>query len=104
MQVFTKYPTLVPPLITESDKCYMKSRIFKALQQCAKVAESLQRDIIHFGVIVFLFKSLNVFNLLAATKNLRTNFILLLLNQHIFSNLRNKKVLKLFVIDFDYIR
>ena len=82
----------------------MKNRIFKALQQCAKVAESLQRDIICFGLTVFLFTSLNVFNLLAATKNLRTNFILLLLNQHIFCNLRNKKVLKIFGVDFDYIR
>ena len=30
--------------------------------------------IIHFVLIVFLFKSLNVFNLSAATKNLITNY------------------------------
>ena len=42
----------------------------KALYQCAKMAQTLQR----FGLIVFLFKSLNVFNLSAATKNLITNY------------------------------
>ena len=42
----------------------------KALYQCAKMAQSLQR----FGLIVFLFKSLNIFNLSAATKNLITNY------------------------------
>ena len=42
----------------------------KALYQCAKIAQSLlHKIIIRFGLIVFLFKSLNV-----ATKNLRTNY------------------------------
>ena len=32
------------------------------------------KNIIRFGLIVFLFKSLNVFNLSAATKNLIANY------------------------------
>ena len=48
----------------------------KGLYQCAKIAQSLQKlkTIIRFGLNVFLFKSLNVFNLSAATKNLITNY------------------------------
>ena len=50
----------------------------KALYQCAKIAQSLQQKaIIRFGLIAFLFKSLNVFNLSAATKNLTTNYTFL---------------------------
>ena len=48
----------------------------KALHKCDKIAQSLQyKTIIRFRLTVFLFKSLNVFNLSAATKNLRTNYI-----------------------------
>ena len=48
----------------------------KGLYQCAKIAQSLQqlKTIIRFGLNVFLFKSLNVFNLSAVTKNLITNY------------------------------
>ena len=44
----------------------------KALYYCAKIAQS--KTIIRFEVIVFLLKSFNVFNLLAATENLITNY------------------------------
>ena len=47
----------------------------EALYQCAKVAQSLQRDIrplFPLGLLRF-YSSLKVFNLTAATKNLRTN-------------------------------
>ena len=47
----------------------------KALYQCAKIVRSLQNEtIIRFGLIMFLFQSLNVFNLPVATKNLITNY------------------------------
>ena len=49
----------------------------KVLYHCAKIAQSLQhnqRPIIRFGLILFLFKSLNVFYLSEATKNLITNY------------------------------
>ena len=48
----------------------------KALYQCAKIAQSLQRNIrplLALGLLCF-YPSLNVFNLSAATKNLRTNY------------------------------
>ena len=44
----------------------------KALYYCAKIAQS--KTIIRFEVIVFLLKSFNVFNLLAATENFITNY------------------------------
>ena len=53
----------------------------KALNQCAKIAQKFitqHKTIIHFGLIVFLFKSLNVFNLPAATKSLITNYTFLI--------------------------
>ena len=46
----------------------------EALYQCAKIAQSLQRKIrplFALGLLRF-YSSLNVFNLSAATKNLRT--------------------------------
>ena len=48
----------------------------KALYRCAKIAQSLQRNLrplFALGLLSF-YPSLNVFNLLAATKNLRTNY------------------------------
>ena len=46
------------------------------MNQFAKIAQSLQHNIDHYslGFIVFLFKSLNLFNLTAAAKNLITNY------------------------------
>ena len=54
----------------------------KALCQCAKIYNTTfinskfiiqHKTIIRFGLIVFLFKSLNAFNSSAARKNLITN-------------------------------
>ena len=48
----------------------------EALYQSAKIAQSLQRSIrplLALGLLCF-YSSLNVFNLSAATKNLRTNY------------------------------
>ena len=50
----------------------------KAIYQCVKIAQSLQRMIrplFALGLLCF-YSSLNVFNLLATTKNLRTNYTL----------------------------
>ena len=46
-----------------------------ALYQCVKIVQSLPQHetIIFGGLIVFLFKRLNVFNFTAATKNLVIN-------------------------------
>ena len=48
----------------------------KAVYHCVKIAKftTQYKNIIRFGLIVFLFKSLNVFNLSAAAKNLITNY------------------------------
>ena len=48
----------------------------KVLYQCAKIVKftTQHKTIIRFGLIVLLFKRLNVFNLLAATKNLIINY------------------------------
>ena len=49
----------------------------KAIYQSAKIAQSLQRNIrllFVLGLLCF-YSSLNVLNLSAATKNLRTNYI-----------------------------
>ena len=61
------------------NNCYKEKNVIwrsehsmKALYYCAKIAQS--KTIIRFEVIVFLFKSLNVFNLSAATENLITNY------------------------------
>ena len=48
----------------------------KALCQCAKIVQ--HSTIILCGLIVFLFKNLNVFNLLTPTKNLKPKQIILL--------------------------
>ena len=51
----------------------------EALSQCAKIAESLQRNmrpLFALGLLCF-YSSLNVFNLSAVTKNLRTNYTFL---------------------------
>ena len=48
----------------------------EALYRCAKIAQSLQRNLrplFALGLLCF-YPSLNVFNLLAATKNLRKNY------------------------------
>ena len=48
----------------------------EALYQCAKIAQSLQhniRGLFVLGLFCF-YSSLDVFNLPAATKNLRTNY------------------------------
>ena len=47
----------------------------KTLHQCGKIAKftTQHKIIIRFGLIVLLFKSLNVFNLPAATRNLIIN-------------------------------
>ena len=54
----------------------MKNKIFNALYQCAKIAQSLKRNIRPlFALSVLCFYSnVNVFNLSAATKNLRKNY------------------------------
>ena len=52
----------------------------EALYQCSKIAQSLQsniRPLFALGMLCF-YSSLNVFNLSVATKNLRTNFTLLI--------------------------
>ena len=52
----------------------------EALYQCSKIAQSLQRNVralFALGLLCF-YSSLNVFNLSVATKNLRTNFTLLI--------------------------
>ena len=51
----------------------------EALYQCAKIAQSLQRNIrplFTLGLLCF-YLSLNVFNLSAATKNLIANYTFL---------------------------
>ena len=48
----------------------------EVLYQCAKIAQSLQRNtrpLLALGLLCF-YLSLNVINLSAATKNLRTNY------------------------------
>ena len=64
----------------------MKNRIFdESIISVCQIAQGLQnktigqslQTIIRFGLIVFLFKSLNVFNLSAATKSLITNYTFL---------------------------
>ena len=55
----------------------------RAIYQCAKIAQSLQRNFTCFGYIVF-YSSLNVFNLLAVTKNLRTNYTFFVKSKCVF--------------------
>ena len=62
------------------EKCYMKKRIFNENNismsyNCSKFTIQHNKTIICFELIVFLFKTPNVVNLSAATKNLRTNYI-----------------------------
>ena len=48
----------------------------EALYQCAKIAQSLQRNItplFAFGLL-YIYSSLNVFNFSAEANNLRTNY------------------------------
>ena len=62
----------------ESKKRYTKNRIFNEsiISMCKKLLKlkTQHKAVIRFGLIVFLFKSSNVFNLLAATKNWITNY------------------------------
>ena len=56
----------------------------KALPQYAKIAQSLQRSIrplFALGLLYF-YSSLNIFNLSAETKNLRTNYIFFVKPKH----------------------
>ena len=54
----------------------MENRIFNDINVLKLLTKftTQRKTIIRFGLIVFLFKSLNAFNLSAATKNLRTNY------------------------------
>ena len=77
----------------------------EALYQCAKIAQSLQRNIRPWFALGLLcsYSSLNVFNLSAATKNQRTNYTfvkpkcVLLIGE-------TRTQLQIFEVDFDYIR
>ena len=67
----------------------------KAIYQCAKIAKNVttqHKTIIRFG-LVFLFKSLNVFNLSAATKILTTNYTFLVKPTCFFIKSRSKKAM-----------
>ena len=67
-----------PFWITESEKIYIKNRILdeSIILMCENYSKftTQYKTIIRFVFIVFLFKSLNAFNLSAATKYLITNY------------------------------
>ena len=78
----------------------------KALYQCAKIAQSLQRNIrplLALGLLCF-YPSLNVFNLSAATKNLRTNYTFFVKPKCVLLIGETRTQWQIFEVDIDYIR
>ena len=83
----------------------MKYKIFNesiksVCQNCSEFTTQ-HKAIIRFGLTVFLFKSLNVFNLSAGTKNLRTNYTFFV-NLACFLLIREtRRQGQIFEVDFD---
>ena len=78
----------------------------EALYQCAKIAQSLQRNIrplIALGLLYF-YLSLNVFNLSAATKNLKTNYTFFVKPKYVLLIRETRTQWQIFKADFGYIR
>ena len=78
----------------------------EALYKCAKIAQSLQRNIkplFALGLLCF-YSSLNVFNLSAATKNLRTNYTFFVKPKCVLLIGETRTQWQIFEVDFDYIR
>ena len=77
-----------------------------ALYQCAKIAESLQRNIRPLFALdlLYFYSSLNVFNLSAATKNLRTNYTFFVKPKCVSLIGETRTQWQIFEVDFDYIR
>ena len=78
----------------------------EALYKCAKIAQSLQRNIkplFALGLLCF-YSSLNVFNLSAATKNLRTNYTFFVKPKCVSLIGETTMQWQVFEVDFDYIR
>ena len=78
----------------------------EALCQCAKIAQSFQRNIrslFRLGLLGF-YSSLNVLNLSATTKNLRTNDTFFIKPKCVLliGEIRTQR--QIFEVDFDYIR
>ena len=74
--------------------------------QCAKIAQSFQRNIRSLFPLGFLcfYSSLNVFNLSATTNNLRTNDTFFIKPKCVLliGEIRTQR--QIFEVDFDYIR
>ena len=78
----------------------------EALYQSAKIAQSLQRNIrplFALGLFCF-YSSLNVFNLSAATKNLRKITPSSLIQKYVLLIGETRTQWQIFEVDFDYIR
>ena len=84
----------------------IKKYSIEALYQCAKIAQSLQRIIrplFALGSLCF-YASLNVFNLPAATKNLRTISTFLVKPKCVLLIGETRTLWQIFEVSFDYIR
>ena len=78
----------------------------EALYQRAKIAQSFQRimrQLFTMGLLCF-YSSLNVFNLSAATKNLRTNYTFFVKPKYVLLIGEARTQWQIFEVDFDYIR
>ena len=71
----SNYYTFLSESLKVRNVIWRTKYLMKALYQCTKIGQSFQhnKNIICSGLIRFLFKSLNVFNFSAASKNLITN-------------------------------
>ena len=77
-----------------------------AIYQCAKIAQSLQhniRPLLVLGLLCF-YSGLNVFNLSAATKNLRTNYAFFVKPKCVLLIGEARTQWQTFEVGFDYIR
>ena len=75
----------------------------KALYECAKIGQNLQRTIIRFWLCIFI-QFWIVFKLSAATKNLRTNYPFFLKRKCVLLIGEKRMQWQIFKVNFDYIR
>ena len=78
----------------------------KALYQCAKIGQGLQRKMRPLFSLVLLcfYSSLNVFNLSAATKNFRRNYTFFVKPKCVSLVGETRTELQIFEVVVDYIR
>ena len=78
----------------------------KAIYKCAKIVLSFQgniKQLFALGLLIF-YSTLNVFNLSAATKNLRTDVTFFVKPRCVLLIGETRTQWQIFKVDFDYIR